>query len=500
MATAVQEKRDDLESMASTKYIEELPLGGAELTEDATEQERESKLRWKMDWHIVPLTSIIFLFSFIDRANIGNARIAGLERTLNMHGYQFNISLSVFYVSYILFEIPSNMLCKWVGPGRFIPVATFCFGVLTMCTGLVPNFSALCGVRFLLGIFEAGILPGLVYYLSRWYRQSEMTFRISLFIVSGSLAGAFGGLLASAILRIPGIGMLHSWRMIFVIEGIATCVLGIGSWFVMANGPQTARWLSEEEKELALRRLQSERGQAQELVDKFNWTKTRRGILNPVVLATGCIFLLNSIIVQGASFFLPTLVATIFPDRAMTTKQLLTVPPYILGAICCVVTSYASWRMNKRGIFLILCAVIPTIGYALFIATPSPNVRYGAIFLPFFGIYTYGALTNSHAAANVASDTARSSAIATNVMLGNMGGLAATWAYVPSDGPLYNIGTGLNLAAMSSVIITATLLYFWILRDNKRREHLDPAVELSHLDASEIQNLDWKHPEFRWRN
>ena len=450
----------------------------------------------------------------------GNARIAGLERTLNMGGYQFNIALSVFYISYILFEIPSNMLCKWMGPGRFIPIATLCFGILTMCTGLVPNFSALCGVRFLLGIFEAGIMPGLVYYLSRWYRQSEMTFRISLFIVSGSLAGAFGGLLASAILRIPHLGSLNSWRMIFVLEGtcklwcylllvlhsltilpvgIATCLLGIGSWFVMPNDPQTAMWLSEEERELALRRLRSERVNADELVDKFNWTKLRRGIVNPVVLPAAWIFLLNSIIVQGASFFLPTLVATIFPTQSVTVKQLLTVPPYVLGAISCVATSYASWRMNKRGIFLILCAVIPTIGYALFIATPNPSIRYGAIFLPFVGIYTYGALTNSHAAANVASDTARSSAIATNVMLGNVGGLAASWAFVPSDAPLYNIGTGLNLAAMASIIITATLLYLWVLKDNKHREQLDPATEIGHLSASEVQNLDWKHPEFRWR-
>lgn len=251
---------------------------------------------------------------------------------------------------------------------------------------------------------------------------------------------------------------------------------------------------------LAIQRVHRERINADELVDRFNWTKLGRGIINPVVLATAWIFMLNSITVQGASFFLPTLVSTIFPDKGVTTKQLLTVPPYVLGAICCVGTSYVSWRMNKRGIFLILCAVIPTIGYALFIATPSPNIRYGAIFLPFFGIYTYGALTNSHVAANVASDTARSSAIATNVMCANIGGLAASWAIVPADAPLYNIGTGLNLAAMASVVITSTLLYFWIIKDNKRRDQIDVASKLNHLSATEIQNLDWKHPEFRWRN
>lgn len=136
-----------------------------------------------------------------------------------MKGYDFNIALTSFYISYILFEIPSNIACKRMGPAVFIPLATFCFGMLTMCTGFVQGRASLCAVRFLLGIFEAGIMPGLVYYLSRWYRQNELTFRVSLVIVSGSLAGAFGGLLASAILTIPRMGSLHTWRMIFVIEG-----------------------------------------------------------------------------------------------------------------------------------------------------------------------------------------------------------------------------------------------------------------------------------------
>lgn len=178
------------------------------------------------------------MFAYIDRANIGkrspglhisnvddhsqtlgNARLAGLERDLKLYGYDYNAALSVFYISYILFEIPCNILCKYVGPGWFIPSITLGFGILTTCTAFVTNFSTLCTIRFLLGIFEAGMMPGIVYFLSRWYRQNELTFRVSLFIISAALAGAFGGLLASAILRLNNFGSLHTWRMIFAIEG-----------------------------------------------------------------------------------------------------------------------------------------------------------------------------------------------------------------------------------------------------------------------------------------
>lgn len=149
----------------------------------------------------------------------GNAKLAGLERDLGMKGNDFNASLSIFYISYIIFQLPCNAFCKWIGPGWFIPATTLGFGICSMGTAFVHNYPSLCGVRFLLGIFESAMQPSLAYYLSRWYKRDELTFRVSLYIVSASLAGAFGGLLASAILNLSSFGTLHSWRMIFAIEG-----------------------------------------------------------------------------------------------------------------------------------------------------------------------------------------------------------------------------------------------------------------------------------------
>lgn len=151
----------------------------------------------------------------LTRLPAGNARLAGLEKDLGLVGFDYNALLSIFYISYILFEIPSNIVCKWVGPGWFLPAISLGFGISSVGTAFVTNQAQASGVRFLLGIFEAGMMPGIAYYLSRWYRRSELAFRLSLYIVMAPLAGAFGGLLASAILRLDNFGSLHTWRMIF---------------------------------------------------------------------------------------------------------------------------------------------------------------------------------------------------------------------------------------------------------------------------------------------
>ncbi|KAL1635967.1 hypothetical protein SLS58_010019 [Diplodia intermedia] len=459
----------------------------------------EARLRWKLDLYIVPTVALLYLFCFIDRANIGNARLAGLEKDLGLEGYDYNRLLTVFYISYIIFEIPSNMCCKWVGPGWFIPGISLGFGICSVCTAFVDNIHSASGVRFLLGVFEAGMLPGIAYYLSRWYRRSELAFRLSLYIVMAPLAGAFGGLLASAILKLDHFGGLHRWRMIFAIEGIITIGLSLISFVTLTDRPETARWLTQEEKDLAIARVKSERVGATEVLEKMDTKKILRGIFSPVTLSTSFIFLLNNITVQGLAFFLPTIVKTIYPLDSVISQQLHTVPPYIVGAFFTLFFPFLSWRFDKRNVFFICSAPFMMVGYIMFLATDAARVRYGATFLIASGAFAFGALCNAQVSANVVSDSARSAAIGTNVMLGNIGGLVSTWSFLKTDAPDYPIGNGLNLATSSTIFILSILLLLWMVADNKKRDHRDIDSELAGLDQRTIQDLDWRHPAFRWR-
>lgn len=429
---------------------------------------------------------------------LGNAKIAGLEKDLDMHGYDYNLTITVFYISYIVFEIPANLLCKWMGPGWFLPLTVVLFGITSIGTAFVNTTPQAMGVRFLLGIFEAGMMPGIAYYMSRWYRRAELAFRLSLYIVMAPLPGAFGGLLASAILLLDHFGSLHSWRMIFAIEGIITIGLALISFVILTDRPATARWLTKEERDMAIARVESERmGIA--VLDKMDKVKLFRGLFCPVTLVTALIFLLNNITVQSLAFFAPTIVQTIYKNKTIVQQQLYTVPPYIVGAFFTVLFPFISWRLDRRLMFVILSAPLVMIGYSIFLGSKDAHVRYAATFLISSSAFAFGPLANANVAANVVSDTARSAAIGMNVMFGNIGGLIAGWSFLPWDGPNYHIGNGLNLATASMTLIISALMWVWMRRDNKKRVKRDVYSELHGLTEKEIEDLDWKHPEFQWK-
>lgn len=289
--------------------------------------------------------------------------------------------------------------------------------------------------------------------------------------------------------------------MIFAIEGIVTISLAIISFFTLTDRPETAIWLSQEEKDLAIARVKSERVGQTRVLDKLDASKTWRGIFSPVTLLTAMIFLLNNVTVQGLAFFAPTIVATIYPDESTVGKQLKTVPPYVVGAFFVILFPLLSWRFDRRIIFFIISAPLVMIGYIMFLATDINDglIRYGATFLIASGAYSFGPLSNGNVASNVVSDTARGSAIGMNVMFGNVGGLISTWSFLPQDGPNYPIGNGLNLATSSVTLVLSIVMLLWMKWDNRKRDKQDVDAILAGRSAQEIGDLDWMHPGFRWK-
>lgn len=178
----------------------------------------ERKLVRKLDARLLPVLTMLYLLSFLDRSNIGNAKLDGLTADLKMTQADYLNALTMYFLGYVLFEIPSNIVLKRLTPRLWLPTLMVVWGIVSTLMGLVHNYSGLMAVRFFLGATEAGLFPGVVYYLSCWYKRKEQHFRISIFFSAASLAGAFGGVLAYGIGKMTGVGHKSGWSWIFIIE------------------------------------------------------------------------------------------------------------------------------------------------------------------------------------------------------------------------------------------------------------------------------------------
>ena len=200
------------------------------------------RLIYRIDIRVIPLLSIMYLLAFLDRTNIANANIYKLSKDLKLTGNQYNTALTIFFVPYIIFEIPSNILLKRLRPHVWLSACMFLFGLVTVCQGLVQSYGGLLAARFFLGLAEAGMFPGSFYLIGMWYKRSEAQKRYSFFFNSTSLSGAFGGLLAAAIGKMQGMRGYNGWRWIFILEGTLTCVVALLFYFILPDFPEDAKW------------------------------------------------------------------------------------------------------------------------------------------------------------------------------------------------------------------------------------------------------------------
>ncbi|KAI8649399.1 hypothetical protein LRP88_11432 [Fusarium phalaenopsidis] len=224
-----------------------------------TDEKADKMLLRKLDRWIIPPMILLYLFSFFDRVNIGNARLYGLEEDLDLVDDQYQLSVSILFVTYTLSEVPSNIVLKKFTPSRWLALITTGWGVVANLTGIVQSFHGLIICRLLLGALEGGLLPGLAVYLTFFYTKRELALCIAYLFVSSAIAGSAGGLLANAIGFMYDISEMRGWQWILILKGVPAVILGNAAWFWLANDPKTAHFLSDEQ-DLVVRRMQRQVG------------------------------------------------------------------------------------------------------------------------------------------------------------------------------------------------------------------------------------------------
>ncbi|PVI08149.1 MFS nicotinic acid transporter-like protein Tna1 [Periconia macrospinosa] len=458
----------------------------------------EKRLLRKLDLRLLPAVSILYLLSFLDRSNVANARLEGLTTDLHMTGNQYLTGLTLYFLGYVLFELPCNIILKRTTPKFWLPTLTIAWGIVATLMGVTQNLAGFFVVRFFLGVTESGLFPGVVYYLSMWYKRDERQYRISLFFSCASLAGAFGGILAYGIGHMRGVGGYNGWRWIFIIEGLLTIVIAIIAYWFISNYPENVSWLSKEERTFIQTRLRVDSDATND--EKFTWGAVLEGMKDVKVWLYGACFHTMSLPLYTLSLFLPTIIKDMGYTAAQS--QLLTIPPYAAATILTVGWAVLAEKYKRRALFTLITSSLAIIGYIILLTnenpTKKPGVSYLGTFFAAMGIYPSVALVLSWPAVNVSGQTKRATANAMQISIGNLGAVIGTQLYRPKTAPRYVLGHSVALGYLVGNIVVVSALWWILAKENKEKEEfLEANPETSGFhDSVEDLKLGDRHP--RW--
>ncbi|KXJ89538.1 major facilitator superfamily domain-containing protein [Microdochium bolleyi] len=433
--------------------------------------EEEKRLVRKIDLYLLPCIWIMYLMSYLDRTNIGNAKIAGMERDLELTSDKYSIALVVFFIGYVLFEVPSNMILARTRPSRFLPAIMFIWGLVTLGMAWVPDYKALIGFRVAMGVLEAGFAPGVILVISSWYKKSEQSKRFAVYISAAILSGAFGGLLAGAITSsLDGAHGLAGWRWLFVVEGVATAGVSIIAAFVLLDFPATTSKFSPRERELAMQRLLADNVQndSAEGGDKpSHLAALKMAILNWRVW----LFVVGYMAIVGSStlsYFYPTLVNGL--GYTAHVAQYMTVPIYAAAFVVTLVTGVTMDRFpQNRGLVLGAWLAAAMVCSVAICAVYDFTARYVLLVLMASALWAANGLAISYGSSTFGhlQPETRAIALAFINAMGNLAQIYGSYLFPSKDAPKYLMGFGV----ISGLCLTGLLSYVaihFVLRPGSR--------------------------------
>jgi len=421
-----------------------------------------------------------------------------LTKSLHMSSNQYSIVLTITYVSYILMELPMNLLMKRLGANVTLPIMVILWGVVCACQGAVHSYHGLLVCRFFLGALEGGLLPGITLLLSNFYKRHAMQIRYAMMFSVTSLAGAFSGLLAFGIKDLNGKHGIAGWQWIFIVEGTFTAAFGLATLFFVPASPKTIKLLTKEERETYCRDLTDDwSGDADNdgiYEEVFSWSEVASTFVDaPHVLMLCVPFFFDASMAFGLSYFTPTIVNALGHSPSYT--QLLTVPPYACSFVFSIVSAYFCDKYKNRGVMATICALIAAAGYAIFLISDNKNANYGALHLQIIGSFAAAPCLFTWNTNNVQPHYRRATAIAMGFSASNTGGMVSTWLF--TDPPRFQKATRINLVfslgmAASSVGI---LVYFRFRNIEKQKE----VVRLLQMHGDGTGVGEWDSPAERKR-
>lgn len=484
-----------VEEISDLKYINLPPL-----LQHMTQEELralDKKTTRKIDLRLMPMLIFIYILNYLDRNNLASARLGGLEKDIGLVGNQYQICISILFVGYILFQVPSNMLLNKMGrPSIYLSVVMTIWGAISTATGAVQSFGGLLAVRVLLGVVESAFFPGALMILSSWYDKKTLASRNSILYAGLLISSAFSGLIAAGILKMDGLGGVEGWRYLFIIEGGITVLTVPFAYFILPDNPSNTKFLSQEEKDIIMWKLKRDLGNVDDS-DETAQESEMQGFIHAckdIKVWLLCAIHLFLVAACGVTNFFPSVVQTLNFDR--TTTLCLTAPPYVIAVIATYVWARHADNSGERFYHVTIPLVLSLVAFIIAAASLNIGARYFSMCLMIPSLYcAFVVILTWISNCCPRPPAKRAAAIAIVNCLSNSTSIWNAYLYPSGDAPRYLVAFCCNSAFIVLSILFAVGLRIRLTVLNKRIERgtMDWQKELGKgNDGSKIS------PDFRF--
>ncbi|CAG9942846.1 unnamed protein product [Clonostachys rosea f. rosea IK726] len=439
------------------------------------------KAVFKLDCTLMPCLTTMFIMNYLDRQNIASAKLNDIDVDLGLSSVQYQTSVSILFVGYILMQVPSNIIVgKIKQPAYYICAAMGVWGIISTLMMLVHNFVGIVICRFFLGFAEAVFFPGALYYMSLFYNRKQYALRSAILFSGSQLGNAFGGLLAIAIFDLDDVNGIEGWRWLFLIEGCVTIAFAILFVVVLPNSIRHLHGFTEQEKDWIIWNYEADLGRQRGKEEANGREGLMLAVKDPKMWLL--MALLTSIyIAAGVVNFFPSVVSGLGYSRNVTLG--LTAPPFVLSIICMLINGYFSDRRGKRYIHIVCPLAVGVAANIIAVSTLNIAARYAAMMLMPGSIYAAVVVvlswitgTLNQPALKRAASIAAINAVANSVNI---------WtSYLYRSAPRYLPAFLTNLAAMALAVCIATATRVYLSRENAK---MDRGEDLGRNGPTESQ-------------
>ena len=423
----------------------------------ATVRSIEDRTIARASARLVPFLILCFFVAYLDRVNVGFAALT-MNRDLGLSAAAYGFGAGVFFITYSLFEVPSNLLLERMGARRWIARIMLTWGILSGATAFIQGETSFYAVRMLLGIAEAGFFPGIIFYLTLWFPAVYRARIIGAFLAAVPLATVIGAPVSGLLLGFDGVMGLRGWQWLFLLEAVPALILSVVVFFYLTDRPADATWLAPEERAWLVSRLRQEQ-QKRESVRTYNVVQA---LCNPKVLALSLVYFGAVANNYGLSFFLPQIVKAFGGSNAQA--GLVTAIPYVAGAIGAVWWGRHSDATRERRFHLVAALLLGSIGIAVSTAIDDPVLKIAVLCAAGFGIFgslpVFWTLPTAFL-----GGAAAAGGIALINSIGNLAGFVAPFVVGSIKDATGNTSTG--LLVLSLLPLVAGLLTFLGGHDTK---------------------------------